>query len=74
MVGPGLVSGCPPLSTTILILPGFYIHRQWYHLLSVAPAAGLLSEPAPRVFQILGMAFSMTLFQHIHRTGKKYDA
>ncbi|KAJ8790850.1 hypothetical protein J1605_020944 [Eschrichtius robustus] len=24
--------------------------------------------------QILGMAFSMTLFQHIHRTGKKYDA
>ncbi|KAK7805031.1 hypothetical protein U0070_021713 [Myodes glareolus] len=23
---------------------------------------------------ILGMAFSMTLFQHIHRTGKKYDA
>ncbi|MEJ1279950.1 tetraspanin 9 [Cricetulus griseus] len=26
------------------------------------------------VMQILGMAFSMTLFQHIHRTGKKYDA
>jgi len=24
--------------------------------------------------QILGMAFSMTLFQQIHRTGKKYDA
>lgn len=30
--------------------------------------------PLPLVFQILGMAFSMTLFQHIHRTGKKYDA
>ncbi|KAK1169190.1 tetraspanin-9 isoform X1 [Acipenser oxyrinchus oxyrinchus] len=26
------------------------------------------------VIQILGMAFSMTLFQQIHRTGKKYDA
>ncbi|XP_059114644.1 tetraspanin-9 isoform X2 [Peromyscus eremicus] len=26
------------------------------------------------IMQILGMAFSMTLFQHIHRTGKKYDA
>uniref|UniRef100_W5NJK8 Tetraspanin n=1 Tax=Lepisosteus oculatus TaxID=7918 RepID=W5NJK8_LEPOC len=26
------------------------------------------------VVQILGMAFSMTLFQQIHRTGKKYDA
>ncbi|XP_022433022.1 tetraspanin-9 isoform X2 [Delphinapterus leucas] len=26
------------------------------------------------IVQILGMAFSMTLFQHIHRTGKKYDA
>lgn len=24
--------------------------------------------------QLLGMAFSMTLFHHIHRTGKKYDA
>ncbi|KAG8142695.1 hypothetical protein E2320_005894 [Naja naja] len=24
--------------------------------------------------KILGMAFSMTLFQQIHRTGKKYDA
>ena len=30
--------------------------------------------PWAHVFQILGMAFSMTLFQHIHRTGKKYDA
>lgn len=35
---------------------------------------GLLSKALLRVFQILGMAFSMTLFQHIHRTGKKYDA
>ncbi|XP_054683505.1 tetraspanin-9 isoform X3 [Grus americana] len=26
------------------------------------------------IMQILGMAFSMTLFQQIHRTGKKYDA
>ncbi|XP_036373720.1 tetraspanin-9-like [Megalops cyprinoides] len=26
------------------------------------------------VVQLLGMAFSMTLFQQIHRTGKKYDA
>ncbi|KAI3371575.1 hypothetical protein L3Q82_024139 [Scortum barcoo] len=26
------------------------------------------------VVQLLGMAFSMTLFHHIHRTGKKYDA
>ncbi|XP_060932887.1 tetraspanin-9 [Limanda limanda] len=26
------------------------------------------------VLQLLGMAFSMTLFHHIHRTGKKYDA
>uniref|UniRef100_A0A670XP07 Tetraspanin-9 n=1 Tax=Pseudonaja textilis TaxID=8673 RepID=A0A670XP07_PSETE len=26
------------------------------------------------IIQILGMAFSMTLFQQIHRTGKKYDA
>ncbi|CAL8292414.1 unnamed protein product [Boreogadus saida] len=24
--------------------------------------------------KLLGMAFSMTLFHHIHRTGKKYDA
>ncbi|XP_034032965.1 tetraspanin-9 isoform X1 [Thalassophryne amazonica] len=26
------------------------------------------------VVQLLGMAFSMTLFHHIHRMGKKYDA
>uniref|UniRef100_A0A3P9KLY9 Tetraspanin-9 n=1 Tax=Oryzias latipes TaxID=8090 RepID=A0A3P9KLY9_ORYLA len=26
------------------------------------------------VVQLLGMAFSMILFHHIHRTGKKYDA
>ncbi|XP_028813428.1 tetraspanin-9-like [Denticeps clupeoides] len=26
------------------------------------------------VVQLLGMAFSMTLFHQIHRTGKKYDA
>uniref|UniRef100_A0A8C1LBI1 Tetraspanin n=2 Tax=Cyprinus carpio TaxID=7962 RepID=A0A8C1LBI1_CYPCA len=26
------------------------------------------------VLQLLGMAFSMTLYQQIHRTGKKYDA
>ncbi|XP_073170402.1 tetraspanin-9 isoform X4 [Lepidochelys kempii] len=26
------------------------------------------------IMQILGMAFSMTLFHQIHRTGKKYDA
>ncbi|XP_039881018.1 tetraspanin-9 isoform X2 [Simochromis diagramma] len=26
------------------------------------------------VVELLGMAFSMTLFHHIHRTGKKYDA
>lgn len=25
-------------------------------------------------FQLLGMAFSMTLFHQIHRSGKKYDA
>ncbi|KAB0394613.1 hypothetical protein E2I00_010963 [Balaenoptera physalus] len=37
-------------------------------------ARGPHLRPLPRVFQILGMAFSMTLFQHIHRTGKKYDA
>lgn len=24
--------------------------------------------------QLLGMAFSMTLYQQIHRTGKKYEA
>ncbi|XP_057180862.1 tetraspanin-9 [Triplophysa rosa] len=26
------------------------------------------------VLQLLGMAFSMTLYQQIHRAGKKYDA
>lgn len=39
-----------------------------------APAMALPSEALSSVFQILGMAFSMTLFQHVHRTGKKYDA
>lgn len=29
---------------------------------------------SPFLPQLLGMAFSMTLFHHIHRTGKKYDA
>lgn len=42
----------------------------WQCLGPGAPIHG----PLPLVFQILGMAFSMTLFQHIHRTGKKYDA
>lgn len=37
-----------------------YVHMRVHHLL-----------PSP---QLLGMAFSMTLFHHIHRTGKKYDA
>nr|XP_058937375.1 tetraspanin-9 isoform X2 [Kogia breviceps] len=32
------------------------------------------NSSAPVWRTILGMAFSMTLFQHIHRTGKKYDA
>jgi len=26
------------------------------------------------ILQLLGMAFSMTLYQQIHRAGKKYDA
>lgn len=36
---------------------------------------GLESVSLPVFFlQLLGMAFSMTLFQQIHRSGKKYDA
>lgn len=62
---------CSQLSSSHQV---FHAHKWLSLLLSVAPAKGLLSEPVPRVFQILGMAFSMTLFQHIHRTGKKYDA
>ncbi|XP_004692606.1 PREDICTED: tetraspanin-9 [Condylura cristata] len=42
----------------------------------LCPALGPppLTTAPPAVLQILGMAFSMTLFQHIRRTGKKYDA
>ena len=76
---------CPPLFTVVFIPPAFFKHTQNDSVFQVivpfalgdpcqTPAVGLLSKALPHVFQILGMAFSMTLFQHIHRTGKKYDA
>uniref|UniRef100_A0A671FW12 Tetraspanin-9 n=2 Tax=Rhinolophus ferrumequinum TaxID=59479 RepID=A0A671FW12_RHIFE len=64
--------GCGRNSTTPLWKTGCYEKvKLWFddnkHVLGMVGMSIL-------IMQILGMAFSMTLFQHIHRTGKKYDA
>uniref|UniRef100_A0A452UGV0 Tetraspanin-9 n=1 Tax=Ursus maritimus TaxID=29073 RepID=A0A452UGV0_URSMA len=64
--------GCGRNSTTPLWRTGCYEKvKMWFddnkHVLGTVGMCIL-------IMQILGMAFSMTLFQHIHRTGKKYDA
>ncbi|XP_069346136.1 tetraspanin-9 isoform X2 [Eulemur rufifrons] len=64
--------GCGRNATTPLWRTGCYEKvKTWFednkHVLGTVGMCVL-------VMQILGMAFSMTLFQHIHRTGKKYDA
>uniref|UniRef100_A0AC11BHI1 Tetraspanin 9 n=1 Tax=Ovis aries TaxID=9940 RepID=A0AC11BHI1_SHEEP len=64
--------GCGQNNTTLLWRTGCYEKvKQWFadnkHVLGTVGMCLLIT-------QILGMAFSMTLFQHIHRTGKKYDA
>uniref|UniRef100_A0A8D1QJV1 Tetraspanin-9 n=1 Tax=Sus scrofa TaxID=9823 RepID=A0A8D1QJV1_PIG len=64
--------GCGRNSTTPLWKTGCYEKvKMWFddnkHVLGTVGMCIL-------IMQILGMAFSMTLFQHIHRTGKKYDA
>lgn len=64
--------GCGRNSTTPLWKTGCYEKvKLWFddnkHVLGTVGMCFL-------IMQILGMAFSMTLFQHIHRTGKKYDA
>uniref|UniRef100_A0A9L0T9W8 Tetraspanin-9 n=2 Tax=Equus TaxID=9789 RepID=A0A9L0T9W8_HORSE len=64
--------GCGRNSTTPLWKTGCYDKvKIWFddnkHVLGTVGMCIL-------VMQILGMAFSMTLCQHIHRTGKKYAA
>ncbi|XP_027450209.1 tetraspanin-9 isoform X2 [Zalophus californianus] len=64
--------GCGRNTTTPLWRTGCYEKvKMWFddnkHVLGTVGMCIL-------IMQILGMAFSMTLFQHIHRTGKKYDA
>ncbi|XP_075408318.1 tetraspanin-9 isoform X2 [Tenrec ecaudatus] len=64
--------GCGRNATTPLWKTGCYEKvKMWFddhkHVLGTVGMCIL-------IMQILGMAFSMTLFQHIHRTGKKYDA
>ncbi|XP_073862205.1 tetraspanin-9 isoform X5 [Macaca fascicularis] len=64
--------GCGRNATTPLWRTGCYEKvKMWFddnkHVLGTVGMCIL-------IMQILGMAFSMTLFQHIHRTGKKYDA
>uniref|UniRef100_A0AAA9TQH8 Tetraspanin n=1 Tax=Bos taurus TaxID=9913 RepID=A0AAA9TQH8_BOVIN len=64
--------GCGQNNTTLVWKTGCYEKvTQWFadnkHVLGTVGMCLLIT-------QILGMAFSMTLFQHIHRTGKKYDA
>ncbi|XP_035874424.1 tetraspanin-9 isoform X2 [Phyllostomus discolor] len=64
--------GCGRNSTTPVWRTGCYEKvKMWFddnkHVLGTVGMCIL-------IMQILGMAFSMTLFQHIHRTGKKYDA
>ncbi|XP_052496192.1 tetraspanin-9 isoform X1 [Budorcas taxicolor] len=64
--------GCGQNNTTLVWRTGCYEKvKQWFadnkHVLGTVGMCLLIT-------QILGMAFSMTLFQHIHRTGKKYDA
>ncbi|XP_053081696.1 tetraspanin-9 isoform X2 [Acinonyx jubatus] len=64
--------GCGRNTTTPLWRTGCYEKvKTWFddnkHVLGTVGMCIL-------IMQILGMAFSMTLFQHIHRTGKKYDA
>ncbi|ELV09170.1 Tetraspanin-9 [Tupaia chinensis] len=64
--------GCGHNATTPLWTTGCYEKvKMWFddnkHVLGTVGMCVL-------IMQILGMAFSMTLFQHIHRTGKKYDA
>ncbi|XP_006862832.1 PREDICTED: tetraspanin-9 [Chrysochloris asiatica] len=64
--------GCGQNTTTPLWRTGCYEKvKMWFddnkHVLGTVGMCIL-------IMQILGMAFSMTLFQHIHRTGKKYDA
>ncbi|XP_015985598.1 tetraspanin-9 isoform X1 [Rousettus aegyptiacus] len=64
--------GCGRNTTTPLWRTGCYEKvKMWFddnkHVLGTVGMCIL-------IMQILGMAFSMTLFQHVHRTGKKYDA
>lgn len=64
---------CPGLTGTFKhtnIIPG--ITRNYFLVMSypVWHKADVISS----FLQLLGMAFSMTLYQQIHRAGKKYDA
>nr|KAF6371003.1 tetraspanin 9 [Myotis myotis] len=64
--------GCGRNGTTLLWRTGCYERvKMWFdENKNVLGTVGMCIL----IMQILGMAFSMTLFQHIHRTGKKYDA
>lgn len=52
-----------PKSFLAIVLPGMTSCPVWHK-------ADVISS----FLQLLGMAFSMTLYQQIHRAGKKYDA
>ncbi len=59
--------------TITLILERFGKHSfasNWYHILLMHTHTDVIFS----ILQLLGMAFSMTLYQQIHRMGKKYDA